>query len=181
MTRAPRPLATSPASLASRLRVEPRVRDAIAPQRVGLTSVPVKPVNSDKVDIAWITDDGERVSELQQDHSYFAHLSIYWFALRYCTGKTVLDAGSGTGYGSAYLAEHGAREVHGIDVSEKAVDYSEATFRLPNLSYRRMDLQEISGFPNHHFDVIFSSNVFEHVPDVTLLMFRARELVRSDG
>ncbi len=138
-------------------------------------------MNHHTVDIAWLTDDCERVSHLQRDHLYFAHLSIYWFALRFCTGKTVLDAGSGTGYGSAYLADNGAREVHGIDISEKAIDYSKVTFRLPNLSYQTMDLEQISGFPNHHFDVIFSSNVFEHIPDISLLMRRAWELLKSDG
>jgi 2-polyprenyl-3-methyl-5-hydroxy-6-metoxy-1,4-benzoquinol methylase len=138
-------------------------------------------LDHDTVDIAWITDDCERVSHLQQDDLYFAHLSIYWFALQFCTGKTVLDAGSGTGYGSAYLAENGAHEVHAIDVSDKAVEYSKVTFRRPNLGYQTMDLQEITGFPNHHFDVIFSSNVFEHIPDVSVLMRRAWELLRSDG
>jgi predicted nicotinamide N-methyase len=59
---------------------------------------------------------GERVSHLWPDDCYYAHLSLYHFALPFVQGKTVLDAGSGGGYGAAYLAEHGASSVIAVDV-----------------------------------------------------------------
>ena len=53
--------------------------------------------------------DGERVSPLLNDSCYQAHLSIYGFARPGCQGGIVLNAGSGTGYGSADLADHDLR------------------------------------------------------------------------
>src|SRR5207244_2767236 len=71
-----------------------------------------------------ITDAGERVTHLFPNDCYVAHLSIYRLVRASVAGAAVLDAGSGAGYGAAYLARHGAREVRGIDASPKAVAFS---------------------------------------------------------
>jgi 2-polyprenyl-3-methyl-5-hydroxy-6-metoxy-1,4-benzoquinol methylase/glycosyltransferase involved in cell wall biosynthesis len=128
-----------------------------------------------------VTADGERVTHLYPNDCYFAHLSVYHFILPFVKGKIVLDAGSGSGYGSAYLADHGARFVEGIDVNPKAVAFCKEHFRRSNLRFQLMDLQGISGFPGHHFDVIFSSNVLEHVPDVRMFLTSAWRLLKPDG
>jgi hypothetical protein len=47
-----------------------------------------------------IMNKGERVTHLYPNDCYYGHLSIYYFALQFCQGGTVLDAGSGAGYGS---------------------------------------------------------------------------------
>ncbi len=132
-------------------------------------------------DIEAISAGGERVTHLYPNDCYYAHLSIYCLASQFCQGGLVLDAGSGAGYGSAYLADHGARYVWGIDVSESSVAFSRHHFQRPNLQFQAMDLAEISGFPYRHFDVIFSSNVLEHVPDVPAFFRVASELLKTDG
>lgn len=132
-------------------------------------------------DVADVTDGGERVTHLWPNDCYFAHLSIYRFAAGLCDGGIVLDAGCGTGYGSAYLAAHGARRVHAIDVSEKAVTFSRDHFARPNLDFRAMDVERIKGFPARSFDLIFSSNVLEHVADVPAFLRAAWRLMKSDG
>ena len=43
------------------------------------------------------------------------HVSRYRWAAQIAAGRTVLDAGCGTAYGCALLAEAGAREVVGVD------------------------------------------------------------------
>ncbi len=113
-----------------------------------------------------IMDGGERVTHLYPNDCYYAHLSIYHFALQFCRDAVVLDAGSGAGYGAAYLAEHGALFVHGVDVSAKAVAFSQASFQRPNLDYQARDLSVNLDFERDTFDLVFSSNVLEHVPDV---------------
>jgi SAM-dependent methyltransferase len=128
-----------------------------------------------------ISAHGERVSHLYPNDVYFAHLSIYHFALRFCIGKTVLDAGSGAGYGSAYLAKHGARSVEAFDIEEKAVAFSRYHFSKPNLSYQVMGIEEIKGFPKQHFDVIFTSNALEHVANVIPFFRSAQELLKPEG
>jgi hypothetical protein len=44
-----------------------------------------------------------------------------------------------------------------------------------------MDLQNISSFPEQPFDLVFSSNALEHVPDVPLFFRHAWRLLRPDG
>jgi 2-polyprenyl-3-methyl-5-hydroxy-6-metoxy-1,4-benzoquinol methylase len=128
-----------------------------------------------------ISDNGERVSHLSLDAGYFAHLSIYDYAVQFCKDAMILDAGSGAGYGSAYLADRGARQVRGIDASAKAIAFSRHHFQRNNLTFQEMSLEHIEGFPLRHFDLIFSSNTLEHVPHVMGFLAKAWSLLKSDG
>jgi SAM-dependent methyltransferase len=129
-----------------------------------------------------ITDGGERVTHLERDPAYYAHLSIYDFAAKFCANAVVLDAGSGAGYGAARLIEHGAREVTGLEASEKAVVFSRHHFQKPGLSFRTLKIDEIGdAFPDQYFDLIFSSNVLEHVKGVGRFLFDAHRMLKLDG
>lgn len=44
------------------------------------------------------------------------HLNRYAMAKSFCTGKRVLDAACGEGYGSFLMKKWGASEVFGIDI-----------------------------------------------------------------
>lgn len=124
---------------------------------------------------------GERIDCRRPNDCYYAHLSIYHFASAFCSGAVVLDAGSGTGYGSLYLAEHGALSVTGIDGDESAVAECRRSFQRPNLDYRVADLRRITGFPDQSFDVIVASNSLEHVVGVEAFFARARQLLKPSG
>lgn len=123
----------------------------------------------------------ERVTHLYKNDLYYAHLSIYAFAQQFAQAANVLDAGSGGGYGTAYLAEHGARMVCGIEVSPEVVSFSRQHFQRPNLEYRLMDLQAIAGFDDRIFDLLFSSNVIEHVPNVMRFFHGAWRVLSQEG
>jgi SAM-dependent methyltransferase len=133
------------------------------------------------IELIAITNGGERVTHLYPNDCYYAHLSLYRFALQFGRQKSVLDAGSGTGYGSAYLADRGAREVWGIDISADAIAFSQHHFRKPNLRYHVMDVQDPSKLPSHYFDVVFSSNVPEHLPDVPKFLRVMQRVLAPDG
>ena len=60
---------------------------------------------------------GERVNPDFADENFRNHLRFYQFASQFVRGKEVLDCGCGTGYGSALLADSGAKSVLGIDFS----------------------------------------------------------------
>lgn len=128
-----------------------------------------------------ILDNGERVSHLNRDFAFYAHLSIYGFATQFCHNAIVLDVGSGSGYGSAHLAEHGAQRVYGIDASPKAVAFSRDHFSRPNLEYQVMPADAITGFSPQQFDIIFTSNVLEHVPDANRFFRSAWQLLKPTG
>src|SRR5215208_5162062 len=78
---------------------------------------------------------GERVIPGQVDIDLLnEHMARYAFAARLASGKRVLDAGCGAGYGSAELA-HAAQTVVGIDVAAEAMDFAREHYRLPNLRF----------------------------------------------
>jgi SAM-dependent methyltransferase len=132
-------------------------------------------------EILRISDGGERVTHLRPNGCYLAHLSIYRFALQFVQASVVLDMGSGSGYGTAYLAENGAAFVEGVDVSDKAVAFSQQHFALDNVRYRVGDLQQIAGFEDRTFDVIFSSNTFEHVSNILAAWREVWRLLKPGG
>jgi 2-polyprenyl-3-methyl-5-hydroxy-6-metoxy-1,4-benzoquinol methylase len=133
----------------------------------------------------WISEDvagdGERVSHLRKDFDFFGHLSIYRHAVPMAAGARVLDIGCGAGYGSAYLADHGARHVTGIDASATAIEFSQHSFQRPNLVFRRLPAKDLSALAPGSFDFVFTSNALEHIPDVSRVIRAARRLLTPAG
>ena len=123
----------------------------------------------------------ERVSCLHKNDSYYAHLSIYHFATQFCQGKAVFDAGCGTGYGSAYLADHGARQVLGLDADPSAIEFSKKHFVRDNLRFDVADLRNLSEFEGRSFDLVFASNSLEHVEGVDSFFREAWRLLSSNA
>src|SRR5579864_4749519 len=92
---------------------------------------PLKPPPCWRSPLAEFT--GERLVPDQVDVDLFnEHLARYAFAARLAHGKRVLDAGCGTGYGSAELA-HTALAVTGADIAAEAIAFAREHYRLPNL------------------------------------------------
>jgi SAM-dependent methyltransferase len=92
-----------------------------------------------------------------------AHESVYAFAATWCAGGAVLDAGCGTGYGSALLAQ-AAGSVLGVDVDPRSIAYARRNYRGPRLRFAVADLQELAPEPDS-LDLVVSSNVLEHLRD----------------
>lgn len=138
-----------------------------------------------------ITNNGERVTHLYPNDCYFAHLSIYSFAVDYCHDGRVLDAGCGTGYGCAYLVNRGAKHVTGIDYSRDAIDFCTKQFsrsilkfwhwNFSNLEFKRMDIADISGLPERSYDLILASNVLEHINNIASFLDAAAGLLKPQG
>jgi len=127
-----------------------------------------------------ISDEGERVSHLVKHFGFYGHLSIYEFAKPFCRDAVVLDAESGAGYGSALLADAGARRVYGIDASAKAVAFSKHHYRQPNLEFEACMLEDLT-FPTATLDFIFTSNTLEHVADVPRFLRAAHASLKPTG
>jgi SAM-dependent methyltransferase len=124
---------------------------------------------------------GERVIPGQVDPDLWnEHLARYRFAARYARGaKRVLDAGCGSGYGSAALGAH-AQQVVGIDFAREAVEYARTTYALPNLHFVQASGAALP-FPDRTFDFAASFEVIEHLPDWKDFLRELRRVVAPGG
>ncbi|MFZ0089847.1 MAG: class I SAM-dependent methyltransferase, partial [Solirubrobacteraceae bacterium] len=97
------------------------------------------------------------------------------FALANVTaGQRVLDLGCGTGDLTADLARAGAHVV-GVDVAEGAVRRARA--RHPELDVRRAPIDCPLPFDDGSFDVVWSSEVIEHVADTARWLSEVRRVL----
>ena len=96
-------------------------------------------------------------------------------------GLRVLDIGCGNGYVLSRYARHGA-EVHGIDLTEAALNLSRRRFELDGLSgtFTRTDGDSIP-FPDDHFDVVCSMGVLHHIKDPSPMIAELRRVLKPGG
>jgi len=127
-----------------------------------------------------VSNDGERMI-VGNAWGYWAHLSIYRFALPFAQGAEVLDAGSGAGYGADYLVRNGASHVLALDASALAIEHSRKRYHGLPLTFDVADLNAPLPVSSEAFDVVFSSNVFEHVGNVDGLAAECARAMKPGG
>ena len=101
-------------------------------------------------------------------------------ALSLQPGERVLDIGSGPGFLAAEMAAEvgpGGR-VHGIDPSESML--AGARRRGAPVEYGTGDALALP-FPDEHFDVAVSTQVYEYVEDIAAALAEARRVLRPGG
>lgn len=105
------------------------------------------------------------------------HVARYRFAEGLTGGRRILDAGCGTGYGSALLAQ-GAGSVTGLDNSREAVE--EARKAAPEVRFFQGDCAAM-GLRDDSVDVVVAFEVIEHLENWQGLLDEARRVLRADG
>lgn len=95
-------------------------------------------------------------------------------------GKRALDLGCGTGRLAHYLAEAGAAEVIGVDLSERMLEVARAECSHPRLTFQRASMEE-AAFPPERFDLVVSSFAFHYVADFLGLVRRIAAWLSPDG
>ncbi len=116
--------------------------------------------------------DRERLIEVE-------HLARYRWAAALAAGRTVLDAGCGTAYGSRMLSEAGAREVVGVDRAESVLNEVGPT--MPdNVTLQVGDLRALE-LEDDRFDLIVCFEVIEHVPDPSTVLDELTRVLAPDG
>jgi ubiquinone/menaquinone biosynthesis C-methylase UbiE len=123
---------------------------------------------------------GERVIPGQvNDDLWSEHVARYAFARRYAQDKRVLDAGCGTGYGSAELAQS-AREVTGVDIAADAIQYAHANYPIPGLRFVESSCTAVP-FPAGSFDLLVAFEVIEHLPDYRAFLDESVRVLTREG
>ncbi len=92
--------------------------------------------------------------------------------------RTILDAGSGEGYGAAVLDRHSPRQIVGLDYDALAVDQARRTY--PSITVVRGNLVELP-FVDQSFDALVSLQVIEHLWDQAAFLNECVRVGRQGG
>jgi SAM-dependent methyltransferase len=107
------------------------------------------------------------------------HMARYMFAARLASGKRVLDAGCGAGYGSAELART-AQRVVGIDRAAEAVGFAREHYQAPNLEFQKATCAALP-FPNAGFDLVVAFEIIEHLEAWREFLLEVRRVLAPCG
>ena len=116
---------------------------------------------------------GERtVPGIDREQYWFArHEVVYrWLAPR-CADQSVLEAGSGEGYGADILRRAGARVV-AVDYDELAVAHSAAAYPVPVVQ------ANLAALPFGRMDAVVSLQVIEHLWDLRGFLSQVRRIAQ---
>jgi ubiquinone/menaquinone biosynthesis C-methylase UbiE len=89
-------------------------------------------------------------------------------------GSKILDVGCGKDGNSLEAVVPPYCEITGIDLHDPAL----VKISAPNFSYFRQDAQDLSRFPENHFDLAVSVGMMEHICDRSKLLRIAAEMRR---
>ena len=122
---------------------------------------------------------GERViPDLQRGELVYAeHLVRYRLAAQLASGRRVLDAGSGEGYGTAMLASAGATSALGVDVDEEPIAHARERY---GQMFERADIASLP-FDDESFDLIVCFETIEHLDDDVSALRELRRVLADDG
>ena len=122
---------------------------------------------------------GERVIPgLVDDNLLNEHLARYRFAARFSDGAKVLDAGCGSGYGSAEF--RAAASVVAADISADAVRHARQNFQRPGVTFLQASCEAIP-FADATFDLVTAFEVIEHLDNWRRLLAEAKRVLKPGG
>lgn len=110
---------------------------------------------------------------------YGEHIVRYLAAQELVKGKTVLDIASGSGYGTASLAQT-ATKVYGVDVLQDAVSYAQQNYGAENIEYLVGDGVKIP-LEDNAVDVVVSFETIEHIEDYRTFMSEVKRVMKPEG
>ncbi len=134
-------------------------------------------------DFAGLEFTGERVVPGLVDPDLLnEHLARYRFAARFAEriadAARVLDAGCGSGYGTAEF--HRASSVVGADLSAEAVDHARRNYSRPGVRFLQATCEALP-FADGAFDLLVAFEVIEHLAHWQLMLTEARRVMRPAG
>jgi SAM-dependent methyltransferase len=108
------------------------------------------------------------------------HRGRYCWAAQILTGRSVLDAGCGSGYGFAIMREGGAGELTGVDVDPEAVAAARVQAEPHGATVVEGDLLALD-LPDDSFDAAVCFETIEHLRSPEQGLAELRRVVRPGG
>ncbi len=90
--------------------------------------------------------------------------------------RSILDVGCGSGMNSKALAAKG-HHVSGVDLSEAAIEQ----YRSYGFEGRAEDIEAGLDYPDSSFDVVFCSEVIEHMTSPEILVSKMKRVLKPGG
>lgn len=130
-------------------------------------------------------DAGERVYYAEKtkivEQSMSDHVERYYFAKKYLKPDfVVLDAASGSGYGSEILANC-VKKVVGLEISDHALEWARNHHQKSNIEFKKADLNKSFDLPDNHFDAVISFETLEHVANQENVLFEFKRVLKPGG
>jgi 2-polyprenyl-3-methyl-5-hydroxy-6-metoxy-1,4-benzoquinol methylase len=122
---------------------------------------------------------GERLETFVFNESAVEHLHRYAIAIKYGTGKIILDIACGEGYGSNLLAQSAAK-VTGVDIDPGTIKKAILKYPRPNLDFIVGSIENIP-LASNSFDIITCFETLEHVHDHEKIMQELKRVLKPDG
>lgn len=94
-------------------------------------------------------------------------------------GQRVLDLGCGYGWFCRYALQQGARDVLGLDVSEKMLAQAAALTEEPGIRYQRADLETLE--LNDSVDLVYSSLALHYLSNIDALFAQVYSALTPGG
>lgn len=121
-------------------------------------------MNKDSKDHNVLEFTGERFTPECRREIWYEHMHRYALAARLCSGRKVLDAACGEGYGS-FMLSRAAESVIGLDLSTEAIDHARVRYAgQGNLEFQYGDCTRLP-FHDDQFDCVVSFETLEHLED----------------
>jgi len=108
------------------------------------------------------------------------HIARYEWAAQFAKDMRVIDAACADGYGSAMLADAGAREVRGFDLDEASITAAVETHAAENVSFQVADVTALP-VEKASCDLLVSFETIEHLPDDRMFLSEVQRVLAPGG
>jgi len=126
---------------------------------------------------------GELIPKLNEGSAfYYEHIIRYLLACQYTKGKTILDAGCGTGYGSYLISKHGlGKQIQAVDISPQTIIYAKENYGKSNIDFHVDDILNLKTIKDKTIDLAISFEVIEHISKQNKFLLQIKRVLKNKG